>query len=302
VDWIPEFFDPEILKDIEAIEEEIVNKPGFHSFRSELVDSLRNDHPRLKGYTAEQLIQQADTFEELIVMKEYLQARFAGDHVWWDDYHKRRIELAMLPSHYGTIEGQARFALPVSPQRMKRSNIAGLRGVGVKRNLAGQLFTRRELQGLDPVEISTKGVRFEDFLHAQRTPAKNYYAFDIETTGLLKNLAYKETGNARGVASLGFSFRNVEGVKGEGLSLVHIPKDRPYFGEFIEETILPRHLKMQGQSIKELGLTKSSIFQRRTSEIGLLSQFMEGLRADKKAAILGYNIEQFDIPYMKVIA
>lgn len=301
MEWIPEFYDPEILKDIEAIEQEIVTKPGFSSFRSELVDSLRNDHPRLKGFTAQQLIEQADTFEELIVMKDYLQARFAGDHVWWDDYHKRRIELAMLPSNYGTIEGKARFALPVSPQRFKRSNIKGLRGIGVKRNLAGQLFTRRQLQGLDPVQLSKEGLRFENFLNAQRPPSKSYFAFDLETTGLLKQLAYKETGSSRGITSLGFSFRNSEGFTREGMSLVDI-KNGPYYGEFIEETILPRHRQMMSQSKADLGLRESSIFKKRVTEDKIIKQFIAGLKSDRKAALMGYNIEQFDIPYLKMIA
>lgn len=301
MDWIPEFYDPEILKDIEAIEESIASKPGFDSFRREIERNLIKDSSRLSGFTAEEIIKQADTFEELIVLKDYLQARFAGDHVWWDEYHKRRIELAMLPSNYGTIEGKARFALPISPERLKRSNIAGLRGVGVRRNLAGQLFTRRELQGLDPVEISRAGIRFQDFIHGERPPAKSYFAFDLETTGLLKQLAYKNTGNIRGIASLGFSFRNTE-IAQEGLSLAKIPSNRPYLGEFIEETILPRHFEMQGKTKAQLGLRRGSIFKNQVDERRIVKQFIETVSRDKNAAIMGYNIEQFDIPFLKVIA
>lgn len=301
MDWIPEFYDPEILKDIEAIEEEIVSKPGFDSFRREIQRNLVKDSSRLSGFTAEEIIQQADTFEELIALKDYLQARFAGDHIWWEEYHKRRIELAMLPSNYGTVGGKARFALPISPQRMKRSSVAGLRGVGVRRNLAGQLFTRRQLQGLDPVEISRTGIRFQDFVHGERPPAKSYFAFDLETTGLTKQLAYKNTGDIRGIASLGFSFRNAERSQ-QGLSLAKIPSNRPYLGEFIEETILPRHFEMQGKTKAQLGLTKGSIFKSQTDERRIIKQFIETVSRDKNAAIMGYNIEQFDIPFLKVVA
>lgn len=300
MDWISDFFDPEILKDIEAIEEDIASKPGFDLFRKEIRQSLIKDSHRLSGFTAQEIIQQVDTFEELIVVKDYLQGRFAGDHVWWEDYHKRRIELAMLPSNYGTLEGKARFALPVTPQTFKRSSVAGIRGVGVKRNLAGQLFTHRQLQGLDPVQISTQGVRFQDFLHAQRPPAKSYFAFDIETTGLLRELAHKKTGADRGVASLGFSFRNLDTAE-EGLSMINVPKSHPYYGEFIEEKILPRHKKLQQQTAKQIGI-KSSMFQKTATEVQIVKQFIEQINRDKSAAIMGYNIEQFDIPFMQMMA
>lgn len=305
MDWLPDYYDPNLLRAIESLEEEVRQKPAFDSFRKRFVDQLKNDSGRLAAFSAEDLINQVDSFEELISLREYLQSRYGGDNVWWNEYHRRRIELAMLPSNFGELEGRTRFAIPVSAQRVKRSNVAGLRGVGVRRNLAGQLFTARQLSGVEPVEISTKGVSFPSFLKG-KPKANSWFAFDIETTGLLKQLAHKDTGSARGVASVGYSFRGIKGGGYGGVALANIAKNRPYFGEFIEEEILPRHQQLETEGFRakflkdpRFGRTK---YARGLSERNVVKGFIKGLESHKGAALLGYNIEQFDIPYMKMMA
>jgi endonuclease YncB( thermonuclease family)/tRNA A-37 threonylcarbamoyl transferase component Bud32 len=304
VAWAPDFFDPNILKIVEDLEKEILQKPGYDEFRRRFVDQLKGDVGRLVGYSAEEIINQTDTFEELVALREYLQSRFGGDNVWWNDYHRRRIELAMLPSNYGEVAGRTRFALPVSVQQIKRSNVSGLRGVGVRRNLAGQLFTAKQLAGVDPVDISKKGVSFPAFLKG-KTKQTSWFAFDIETTGLLKQLAYKDTGQARGIISFGYSIKGSKFTHG-GLALADLKGDRPYFGEYIEEEILPRHSLMSSESYKDKILKDSRFgrtqYQKGLSEKKLVEGFIKTLRETPGSAIIGYNIEQFDIPYLKVIA
>lgn len=290
-------YDERVLRRVDALENELGFNPAFKAFRERFIKQLAENADTLATYSPEQIVSTANTFEELVAMKGYLQERFGNEQNWWNYYHQRRVSLALSPSYYGRNE----FGLPIAPKIFHRGWGSGAQSVSVQRNLFSKKFSREQLLGQEAIPKI-------DFAPRRFSPppiTSKFVSIDIETTGLLRDLARKTTGSARGVFSTG--------IVGQGLSewsqRVLPPRaetrwirgstdTRPFFGYVIENEIIPR-----GEKAAALAQTLGHNVYLTTSEQEVTERFLTSIKnLPGSTAVLGYNVKGFDIPFMGEMA
>ena len=300
-----DLFDPEILKQLDEVG---ANQEFGSNYTAQFKARLPRPAELFKqGFT--NTLASARSIEEVYAMGQVVSESgfYKRDEApsFWNAYHKRKRELGFSPSIY-TRGTEELYTVPVSPRIVQASSRKGAGGQKVVRNQIGELFTLRQMQGLDPINYNEaiKGTSFTGFLNTHTDRPTSFLTYDIETTGLLRQLANKETGAQRGLLSIGMS---VSGV--DSLLLGEVAADRKHFGEVIEEQIIPRHQAMLGDEAKAslsslFDPEKKGLFQYKSlqQEKEILEGFIGGLRSNKDAAILGFNIKQFDNPFMQMMA
>jgi len=286
---------------VESLEQELENRPAFRDFRHKVMEYLERHSESLAAYTPEQLISEANSFEELLALQEFLKKKYGNEQAWWDYYHVRRRQLATKPSYYGA----EKYGVPVGPEVYHRGWGKGQQSAVIHRNLFPKQLSYSQVIGQEPLWGVDKsgGVpkSFSEPLPFEPKHASRYISFDIETTGLLSQLKSPKTGSERGLYSVGWS---TEAGEGGWLQKALLPRAegrwtgqrgrRPFFGHEVEE-ILSRGEKAAARSPEQV--------RRVFSEKELLSDFLRQLeRQPRERALLGYNIQGFDIPYLKAMA
>lgn len=297
------FFEKKVLKETERLEREIEIHPAFENFKKKFLAYLENNAETLATYSPEQLIGEARSFEELMALKDFLQEKYGNEQSWWDFYHVRRRELALSASYYGDNQ----FGVPVNPRIFDRGHGRGAQSVAVQRALFAKKFSFEQVSGQKSLWSAGGGKIPVDFKVPYKffppTPVERYMAFDLETTGLLHELERKSTGSARGVYSAGWVMSS--GPEPDNyLQRILPPRakgkwtgqagTRPFFGHYIENEIIPR-----GERVASILGDK---IYRTQSEKEIVERFISAVGQRPGVALLGYNIEQFDLPFMGKMA
>jgi endonuclease YncB( thermonuclease family)/DNA polymerase III epsilon subunit-like protein len=247
-------------------------------------------------------LREASSLEELHKIAEAGREQYPTGPFWQEfKTRKRELSLSQSPNVFLSKTGEELYGIPVNP-RTTQSSLGKER---IKRDLYGQLFTRKQLEGIDPISntanLTNKGINYSEFLGKQKQSAA-WIGFDLETTGLLKDFSNKRLGSHIGLLSMGTTIGGSSGITEQQLHLGTLDPNRPKFGDYIEGSIIPKHLQLQEESsiaaLKKAGVNVSN----NISEKDILSSFIGNLEKNKNASLLGYNIKNFDIPFMEKIA
>lgn len=296
-------FQKKVLRESERLEEALQVHPAFENFKQKLLEHLRNNSEALATYSPEQLIGEARTFEELVALKDFLQEKYGNEQTWWDFYHVRRKELALSVSYYG----ENQFGLPVNPRIFDRGWGKGAQSEAIQRNLFAKKFSFEQLSGRRSLWSVGGGkipVEFKvPYKFHPPTPIERFMSFDLETTGLLKDLERKHTGSQRGLYSVGWVMdtgpepgnymQRILPARAKG-KWTGAPGTRPFMGHYIESEIIPR-----GERVASILGDK---VYRTDSERAIVERFISAVGQKPGVALLGYNIEQFDLPFMGKMA
>lgn len=247
-------------------------------------------------------LREASSLEELHKIAEAGREQYPTGPFWQAfKTRKRELFLSQSPNVFLSKTGEELYGIPVNPRTIQTS----LGEERIKRDLYGQLFTRKQLEGIDPISdtanLTNKGINYSEFLGKQKQSAA-WIGFDLETTGLLKDFSNKRLGSHIGLLSMGTTIGGSSGIIEQQLHLGTLDPNRPKFGDYIEGSIIPKHLQLQEESsiaaLKKAGVNVSN----NISEKDILSSFIGNLEKNKNASLLGYNIKNFDIPFMEKIA
>jgi endonuclease YncB( thermonuclease family) len=291
--------DPDIEKIVdEYTEANKVKSPHATAFDS-FLEQLRKDRAELKEVSPGKLISNVRTFEEANALSKFWAEEYGSDYVPQWELSKTKNQLATYPSQY---PGD-RFALPISPR-----DIEGERKV--ERNLLG-LFTREQMLGKAPVNLVPKGLNYNSFLSQQAPVTGRWFSFDLETTGLLKDLSSLDHGSRVQVLSLGIAGSDRSRIS----ALQNLPENTSGLGKVIKNVILPKHKAALEQisGWQDIGDGLLSDPRRRkigafavagASERDIVSNFIQSARVARESgsAILGYNIRKFDLPFLQSVA
>jgi len=285
---------------VESLEKELENKPAFQDYRREVSEYLVRHSDSIAAYSPEQLISEASSFEELLALRGFLRDKFGNEQGWWSYYHEKRRELATAPSYYG----KGKFGVPVNPQVFHRHWGKGQQSAIIQRDLLPQQLSYTQITGREPLWHAKEGripKGFSQPLSFKPSRADKYFSFDIETTGLLHQLRSPKTGSQRGLYSIGWVSEEGTGewfqrqlaprAKGKWAGQ---PGTRPFYGYEVEEIV------SKGQKV---AASLPMEVQEVAGEKELLAGFLKSLKKQPKdRVLLGFNIEKFDIPFLKAIA
>lgn len=226
------------------------------------------DTDALKKYTPEQLITSARSQEELFQLKNFIQQgeSESGGQYWWQKYHEQRLELGKSPSRIAPNK----WVLPQQPEEyVRHPYYKGQQRYGVSRNLYGDYLSYEQVTGkakISPIQQqASKSVL---------PRVKNPFFFDLETSGLLKEDA--------SILSFGTSVKQKTSV-----AFGPLP-DKKYSG-YIKNVQIPKYNQAFAASPTKIMPEKQ-----------ILDKFMS--TANRHSTIMGYNINQFDIPMLKEVA
>lgn len=299
------YYDPTIKKIIDDLVSQ-QPQPGFVQLRNELANQLMLNPNLLGGKQPWRLIADAQTIEELYALGNYFQeSGVLQESPIWQLYHEKRIVLAKQPSLFGAGTGERVYGLPVKPEEFIRNAVFGPRGIGVHRNLAGQLFTEEQLLGRTPISIDRQGMNYNKFVSERMAKGRppRWMSFDYETTGLLHQFAYKNTGSGRGILSLGY--QTAAGQKG------HFAKKFTggfYPGDYISDVIIPRTESALVGGKAKLIQNERTLLRNWMRALGTEDKIARraaraaGSKTFERAALIGYNIKGFDIPVSEFMA